>query len=288
MEVISVPDTGFSLEPKPASDPAIRDENVDKGLVQEAERTKRSMGASAVQMAKQTWNRKAPNKNKVDTTTMTTEQRGKWQSLVLTLSRYGTSRRFGDQLRSFGFCLTASALRQHTIEELEDMLDRARVCCQQATVEGMFTQAALSAVGFAEAAIGNTPGLREKVLLSGLTEGLRQDEGFMSALEQLSIDYGSFVACPPEYRLMMALTAAAGRTHALNLFMKKRGEMVEAATKEAAPPTPGQAGEDEVSISPNDAEEVVMPKHTASAPVGAIVTDRRLQRTKRAGKPAVK
>ena len=70
--------------------------------------------------------------------------------------------------------------------------------------------------------------------------------------------------------------------------MKKRGEMVEAATKEAAPPMPGQAGEDEVSISPNDAEEVVMPKHTASAPVGAIVTDRRLQRTKRAGKPAVK
>ena len=111
----------------------------------------------------------------------------------------------------------------------------------------------------------------------------------MSALEQLSIDYGSFVACPPEYRLMMALTAAAGRTHALNLFMKKRGEMVEAATKEAAPPTPGQAGEDEVSISPNDAEEVVMPKqHAASAPVGAIVTDCRLERTKRAGKPAVK
>ena len=78
MEVIPVPDTGFSLEPKPASDPAIRDENVDKGLVQGAEQTKRSMGASAVKMAKQTWNRKAPNKNKADSTTMTTEQRGRW------------------------------------------------------------------------------------------------------------------------------------------------------------------------------------------------------------------
>ena len=101
------------------------------------------MGASAVQMAKQTWSRKASNKNKVDTTTMTIKQRGRWQSLVLTPSRYGTSRPFGDQLRSFGFCLTASALRQHIIEELEDMLDRARVCCQQATIEGMFSQAAL-------------------------------------------------------------------------------------------------------------------------------------------------
>ena len=87
---------------------------------------------------------------------------------------------------------------------------------------------------------------------------------------------------------MMAFTAAAGRTHALNLFMKKRGEMVDAATKEAAPAASGQVNRDEVSFSPNDAEEVVMPKYTASAPIGAIVTDRRLERTKRAGKPAVK
>jgi hypothetical protein len=281
MEVISVPDTGFSLEPKPAEDPAVRDENLDKGLVAEAERTKKSMGASAVRMAQQTFTQK-PKKQGVDTTKMSTEERGKWQSLVLTLTRYGASRRFGDQLRSFGFTLTASRLRQHTIEELEDMLDRARVCCQQATVEGMFSQAALSAVGFAEAAIGNTPGLRDKVLLSGLTEGLKQDEGFMSALEQLSIDYGSFVACPPEYRLMMAFTAAAGRTHALNLFMRKRGEMVAAATKEATK----EAEESPVSISSADAEEVVMPK--ASAPVGAIRTHDRLKGAKGAGKPAVK
>ena len=216
---------------------------------------------------------------------MSTEERGKWQSLVLTLTRYGASRRFGDQLRSFGFTLTASRLRQHTIEELEDMLDRARVCCQQATVEGMFSQAALSAVGFAEAAVGNTPGLRDKVLLSSLTEGLKQDEGFMSALEQLSIDYGSFVACPPEYRIMMAFTAAAGRTHALNLFMRKRGEMVAAATKEAAGAAEA-AKQPAMSISPADAEEVVMPR--SSAAVGAIRTHGRLKPPKGAGKPAVK
>ena len=100
------------------------------------------------------------------------------------------------------------------------------VCCQQSTVESMFSQAALSAIGFVESAVCATPTLKDKVLISGLTEGLRQDESFMSALEQLSIDMGSFVACPPEYRLMMAFVAAAERTHAVNLFMKKRKDMI--------------------------------------------------------------
>ena len=48
----------------------------------------------------------------------------------------------------------------------------------------------------------------------------------MSALEQLNIDMSSFVACPQEYRLMMTFVAAVGRTHAVNLFIKKRKDMI--------------------------------------------------------------
>ena len=92
MEVISVPDSGFSLEPKPAADPAIRDENQSKGLVRKAERANQSMGASAARMAQQTFTRK-PKISSVDTTKISTEDRGKWQSLVLTFTRYGASRR---------------------------------------------------------------------------------------------------------------------------------------------------------------------------------------------------
>ena len=83
------------------------------------------------------------------------------------------------------------------------------------------------------------PTLKDNVLISDLTEGLRQDESFMSALEQLSTDMGSFVACPPEYRLMMAFVAAAGRTHAVNLFMKKHKEMI--ARSGGAPATKEEA-----------------------------------------------
>ena len=104
------------------------------------------------------------------------------------------------------------------------------MCCQQATVEGIFSQAALSAVGFAESAVANTPDLRHDILVAGLTESLKQDEGFMAALEQMSIDYGSFISCPPEYRLFMGFTAAAGRTYAINLFVRKRAEMIAVAS----------------------------------------------------------
>ena len=65
-----------------------------------------------------------------------------------------------------------------------------------------------------------------------MTESLKPDEGFMAALEQMSIDYGSFISCPPEYRLLMIFTAATGRTHAINLFMRKRAETIAVASQE--------------------------------------------------------
>jgi hypothetical protein len=103
----------------------------------------------------------------------------------------------------------------------------------------MFSQVARSAVGFFEPAVCATPILKDKILFFGLTEGLRQDKSFISALEQLSIGMGSFVACPPEYRLMMAFVAAAGRNHAVNLFMKKCKDMI--ACSGGAPATKEEA-----------------------------------------------
>ena len=234
---IQVPDHDFTLE-KPADEDnaGLRQETTDRALDAEALRAKASIAAGVMQSVRQTA-RQQRGDAAVSTADMTTEERGQWQSLLLTLSRYGASRRFGELLRSYGFNLSTTALKRLDVIELEDVLDRVRVCCQQATVEGMFSQAALSAVGFIESAVCSTPTLKDKVLISGLTEGLRQDESFMSALEQLSIDMGSFVAMPPEYRLMMAFVAAAGRTHAVNLFMKKRKEMVAQAGAADVPAT---------------------------------------------------
>ena len=237
--VIKVPDHGFSLE-KPADeeDAGLRQQTAERVLDTEAQRAKANLAADVMQSVRSNVRQQRRDVGVV-TADMSTEERSRWQSLLLTLSRYGASRRFGELLRSYGFNLSTTALKRLDLDELEDVLDRVRVCCQQSTVESMFSQAALSAVGFVESAVCATPTLKDKVLISGLTEGLRQDESFMSALEQLSIDMGSFVACPPEYRLMMAFVAAAGRTHAVNLFMKERKDMIARsggtlATKEEA------------------------------------------------------
>ena len=86
----------------------------------------------------------------------------------------------------------------------------------------------------------------------------------------------------------MAFTAVTGRTHALNLFMKKCREMVNVATKEAVPSTPGQVNRDNMLFCLYDMEEFMMPKQYAtSASIGAIGADRQLGGTKCAGKPAI-
>ena len=251
--VIKIPDHGFNLE-KPANDEdaGLLQQTAERVLDTEAQRAKANLTADVMQSVRSNVRQQRCDVGVV-TADMSTEERSRWQSLLLTLSRYGASRRFGELLRSYGFNLSTTALKRLDLDELEDVLDRVRVCCQQSTVESMFSQAALSAVGFVESAVCATPTLKDKVLISGLTEGLRQDESFMSALEQLSIDMGSFVACPPEYRLMMAFVAAAGRTHAVNLFMKKRKDMI--ARSGGAPATKEEAVAEEKESDEGSGEE---------------------------------
>ena len=53
MEVIQVPDTGFSLEAPASSDAQVRDANVERGVREAAQHTKRAMGDIARHVVKQ-------------------------------------------------------------------------------------------------------------------------------------------------------------------------------------------------------------------------------------------
>jgi hypothetical protein len=68
MEVIQVPDTGFSLEAPASSDAQIRDANVERGVREAAQHTKRAMGDIARHVVKQGFKNKRP---KVDGVNMT-------------------------------------------------------------------------------------------------------------------------------------------------------------------------------------------------------------------------
>ena len=128
------------------------------------------------------------------TESMTSEERAKWQTLVMTLRRYSASKTFGPLLASYNFDLSMTAMKQMTVPQLEDVLDRARICCQNSTMTGMFGEAAISCVGLVEQGVTRSP-LGKRLLLQGLTESVRNDSSFMTALEQCSIDYGCSWAC---------------------------------------------------------------------------------------------
>ena len=184
--------------------------------------------ATARDMARAMARGPRPERRRAPTVTeaMSSEERAKWQTLVMTLRRYSASKTFGPLLASYNFDLSMTAMKQMTVPQLEDVLDRARICCQNSTMTGMFGEAAISCVGLVEQGVTRSP-LGKRLLLQGLTESVRNDSSFMTALEQCSIDYGCSWACRPEYRLLMSFVAAAGRTHAVNAFLKVRGEAVE-------------------------------------------------------------
>jgi hypothetical protein len=196
---------------------------------------------------------------------MTSEERANWQTLVMTLRRYSASKTFGPLLASYNFDLSMTAMKQMTVPQLEDVLDRARICCQNSTMTGMFGEAAISCVGLVEQGVTRSP-LGKRLLLQGLTESVRNDSSFMTALEQCSIDYGCSWACRPEYRLLMSFVAAAGRTHAVNAFLKVRGEAVEGEDPGDEPPEE----EAEVPEAAPGAESPEEPAAEAQEPVAEV------------------
>ncbi len=56
------------------------------------------------------------------------EEIKKSQELIVTLTRYGASTRLGPYLSDQGFKLTATALKKLDVEELQEMLERVKIC----------------------------------------------------------------------------------------------------------------------------------------------------------------
>ena len=106
---IKVPDHGFSLE-KPADeeDVGLCQQTAERVLDTEAQRAKANLAADVMQSVRSNVRQQHRDVGVV-TADMTTEERSRWQSLLLTLSRYGASRRFGELLCSYGFNLSTTA-----------------------------------------------------------------------------------------------------------------------------------------------------------------------------------
>ena len=78
-----------------------------------------------------------------------TEEIQEHQELCLMLSRYGSSERFGDYLKSLTFQLTPAKLRKLNLEQLHEMLDRVRTSINK-TVSDIWTNSIISGIGVIE------------------------------------------------------------------------------------------------------------------------------------------
>lgn len=68
----------------------------------------------------------------------------------------------------------------------------------------------------------NSP-MNHKFKVAGLTEALRQDEGFSACLDILQLENSDYTQLPAHYRLLWSIVAAAMKQNAINTFIEKRG-----------------------------------------------------------------
>jgi hypothetical protein len=154
------------------------------------------------------------------------EDTKKHQELIIHLSRYYTSKRFSEYLRTMGFNLNSTHLKKLSVTELEELLQRIQTSVEHKTQGNLWGDMALGGIQTVETIATSVPKISEKVKLRGLTDALRQDDQFLDLIEQLELSHSNFTHVRPEIRLMYSITSSAMRVHAINSFMEKRGEMI--------------------------------------------------------------
>ena len=152
--------------------------------------------------------------------------RAEHQKLVIALSRYGSSKRFAEYLKSMQFNLNVGHLRKQSLDSLKDTLDRVRITAQNRSINNLLEDSIFGALQFTEIACVNSPMLNKRIRLAGLTQALRGDETFLDCVEAISLDYGMLTHTGPELRLVYAMISAASKVHGINTFVEKRKDLL--------------------------------------------------------------
>ena len=174
------------------------------------------------------------------------DERAAHQRLVITLSRWGSSKRFAEYLKSMAFNLNVGHLKKCSVQELEDMLERVRITAHNKSINSMLEDTVFGALQFGEIAVANSP-LGDRLLIKGLTQALRADDTFLDCVEAISLDYGSLTNVGPEMRALYAVISAVGKCHGINTFVRRQREILaeQEAEGDAAAEAPGAEPEQE-------------------------------------------
>jgi hypothetical protein len=143
------------------------------------------------------------------------------QEHCLMLSRYGSSPRFGEYLKSLSFVLTPVKLRKLKLEQLEELLERVRTSVANRTISDIWTNSITSGLGVVENLCTMTR-LNDTIKLKGLTEMLKEDESFLDLLEELKLNNQNLAYVSPYTRLAYTLLTSIMHVHGLNTMLDKR------------------------------------------------------------------
>jgi hypothetical protein len=190
-----------------------------------------------------------PSASKTKSTKVQPEDAKQHQDYIIMISRYGTSERFSEYLKSLTFKLDIQSLKKLSMSELEELLQRVRTSIANRTINDMWSSSIFGAIGITENVVATTS-LADHVRLKGLSEALKYDEGFLDLLEELKLSNQNLAYVSTETRLLYTILTTTMRVHSLNTLMdkrKNRNRIVDNEPKQ--PPTvpkPSDKGADNV------------------------------------------
>jgi hypothetical protein len=186
------------------------------------------------------------------------------QSKVIMLSRYGTSKRFGEYLKSMGFNLAVSHLKKLDTEELDEMLVRVKTSIDNKNISDFWGDLAFGLIQTGEVLTVSTS-LGKRLKIQGLTDVLKGDEVFLDLLEQIELENQNLVYTSPYIRLVYAVATSAMKVHSVNTMMEKRLKIHEKEVEVKEDEVKEEVKEDEVRE-----EVIVEEKEKPSLPKGVI------------------
>jgi len=143
------------------------------------------------------------------------------QEHTLMLSRYGSSPRFGEYLKSLSFELTPVKLKKSKLDKLEELLERVRTSVANKTVSDIWSSSITSGIGIVENLCTSTR-LNDTIKLKGLSELLKDDETFLDLLEELKLNNQNLAYVSPYTRIAYTLLTSIMHVHGLNVMLDKR------------------------------------------------------------------
>jgi hypothetical protein len=177
-----------------------------------------------------------PSATKTKLTKVPPEDAKQHQDYIIMISRYGTSPRFSDYLKSLTFKLDIQSLKKLNMIELEELLQRVKTSIANRAVSDVWSSTIFGAIGVTENVIGSTQ-LADHVKLKGLSEALKYDETFLDMIEELKLGSQNLAYVSLETRLLYTIISTTMRVHSLNTLMDKRKNRTRKKDKEPIAPT---------------------------------------------------